>query len=205
MKPLSLSLAAAAALALASPALAQSQGEWTLGIGVHQVNPKSDNGTLTGGLKLDVDSSTRPTITFEYFVRDNVGIELLAAWPFKHDISIDGLGKVGSTQQLPPVLSVQYHFANDTAFTPFLGVGVNYTNFFSEKTEGALAGTSLKLDDSWGLALHAGVDYAVSDRGAIRFDLRWIDIDADVTVDGKSMGKANIDPLVFGAAYVIRF
>lgn len=205
MKPFLLPLAAATAIAFVSPALAQSQGDWTLGIGVHQVNPKSGNGTLDGGLKLDIDSSTRPTITFEYFVRDNVGIELLAAWPFKHDIAIDGLGTVGSTQQLPPVLSVQYHFANDSAFTPFLGIGVNYTNFFKEKTEGALAGTSLKIDDSWGLALHAGVDYALTDRGSLRLDVRWIDIDADVSVDGKAMGKAEIDPVVFGAAYVIRF
>ena len=29
------------------PAFAQSAGHWTLGVGVHNVNPKSDNGTLT--------------------------------------------------------------------------------------------------------------------------------------------------------------
>lgn len=204
MKPLLLPLAALLA-GLAAPAVAQQQGDWTLGLGVHQVQPKSDNGTLTGGLELDIGGAARPTVTLEYFVRDNVGIELLAAWPFKHDIDIKGLGRVGSTQQLPPVLSVQYHFTNDSAFTPFLGVGVNYTTFFSEKTEGALAGADLKIDDSWGLALHAGFDYAVSDRGAIRLDVRWIDIDADVSVNGTNMGKAEIDPFVFGAAYVIRF
>lgn len=204
MKPLLLPLALAA-LGLATPALAQNQGDWTLGLGVHQVKPKSNNGTLTGGLELDIDSSTRPTITFEYFVRDNLGIEVLAAWPFEHDISVKGLGKVGSTQQLPPVVSLQYHFANDSAFTPFLGAGVNFTTFFDEKTEGALAGTDLKIDNSWGLALHAGVDYAITDRSAFRVDVRWIDIDADVSVGGKSLGKAEIDPFVFGAAWVIRF
>lgn len=204
MKPLLFPLAALLAT-LAAPALAQQQGDVTLGLGLHQVQPKSDNGTLTGGLDLDIGGAARPTVTLEYFVRDNLGIELLAAWPFKHDIDIAGLGRVGSTQQLPPVLSVQYHFTNGSAFTPFLGVGVNYTTFFSEETEGALAGADLKIDDSWGLALHAGFDYAVSERGAIRLDVRWIDIDADVFVNGTSMGKAEIDPFVFGAAYVIRF
>ena len=196
---------AAAALALAAPARAQQQGDWTIGLGLHQVSPKSDNGTLDGGLVLDIDGSLRPTVTFEYFIRDKIGIEVLAAWPFKHDIAIDGLGKVGSTQQLPPVVSIQYHFVNDSAFTPFLGVGINYTTFFSEKTEGALAGTDLSIDDSWGVALHAGFDYALSERGALRLDLRWIDINADVSVDGTNMGQAKIDPLVFGAAYVMRF
>lgn len=204
MKPLLLPLCALS-LGLAAPAMAQQQGDWTLGLGLHQVQPKSDNGTLDGGLKLDIGGSARPTVTLEYFIRDNVGIELLAAWPFKHDIDIDGLGKVGSAQQLPPVLSIQYHFANDSAFTPFLGIGVNYTTFFSEDTEGALAGTDLKIDNSWGVALHAGFDYALSDRGSLRLDVRWIDLDADVSVDGASLGNAEIDPWVFGAAYVIRF
>ncbi|MFP3648164.1 OmpW/AlkL family protein, partial [Paraburkholderia sp. SIMBA_054] len=84
---------AAVAAATSVPALAQSKGDWTLGVGVHQVNPKSDNGRLVGGtLALDVDSDTKPTITGEYFVADNLGIEVLGALPFKHDVNIDGLG-----------------------------------------------------------------------------------------------------------------
>lgn len=85
---------------VASPALAQSAGDWTIGIGAHQVDPKSGNGTLAGGLALDVDEDVRPTITAEYFIRDNLGIEVLAALPFEHDIAIDGVGRVGSTRHL---------------------------------------------------------------------------------------------------------
>ena len=89
--------------------------------------------------------------------------------------------------------------------SPVLGVGLNYTTFFSEDTRGALDGTSLKLGDSWGLAAHAGLDFRVSEKAAIRVDVRWIDIDSGVRVDGARMGTANIDPLVYGAAYVMKF
>ena len=198
-------LAAALSLA-AAPAMAQSKGDWTVSAGVHQVAPKSNNGWLANGtLKVDVDNDVKPTITGEYFIADNLGIEVLAALPFKHDININGLGRVGSTKQLPPVVTLQYHFNSKGKVSPFIGAGVNYTTFFSEDTTGALEGTRLKLDDSWGLAAHAGLDFKVSERSAVRVDVRWADIDTKVEVDGAKLGTANIDPLVYGVAYVLKF
>ncbi len=197
-------LAASLALA-AAPAMAQSKGDWTVAAGAHQVAPKSSNGTLAGGLKVDVGNDIKPTITGEYFIADNLGIEVLAALPFKHDINIAGLGRVGSTKHLPPVVSLQYHFNSQGQVSPFVGLGLNYTTFFSEHTGGALAGSKLKLEDSWGLAAHAGLDFKVSDNGALRVDVRWIDIDSTVKLDGQKLGKVNIDPLAYGVAYVFKF
>ncbi|NCT69553.1 OmpW family outer membrane protein [Pseudoxanthomonas sp.] len=206
MKKTLVPIAIALALGAAVPAFAQSKGDWTLGVGVHQVNPKSDNGTLAGGtLPLEIDSDVKPTVTFEYFLRDNLGLEVLAALPFKHDISVKGVGKVGETKHLPPTVSLQYHFNSKGKVSPLLGVGLNYTTFFSEDTTGALEGTRLKLDDSWGLAAHAGLDFKVSERSAVRVDVRWADIDTKVEVDGAKLGTANIDPLVYGVAYVLKF
>ena len=207
MNTLRIALAATLALA-ATPALAQSAGSWTFGVGAHNVAPKSDNGTLTatprGNLKMDVGSNVRPTITAEYFVRDNLGVEVLAALPFQHDISVVGVGKVGSTKHLPPTVSLQYHFGQGKV-KPFVGIGVNYTTFFSTKAEGAIAGTNLELSDSWGLAAHLGVDFKVGDKGAIRIDYRKIDIDTKVKLNGANLGTrntVNIDPSVYGIAYV---
>lgn len=206
MKLLAPTLLAAAAACFALPAAAQSAGDWTLAIGAHQVAPKSDNGSLAGGtMDLDIGDSLRPTIAFEYFIYDGLGLEVLAAAPFSHDINIDGLGRVGSTKHLPPTVSLQYHFNRDGRVRPLLGVGVNYTTFFSEGTTGELAGAELELGDSWGLAAHAGIDFDVGERGAIRLDVRWMDIESDVRVDGVKLGTANIDPLVYGAAYVLKF
>jgi outer membrane protein len=200
------SVLALALAAAALPALAQSRGDYTLGIGAHQVNPKSGNGALAGGsLPLDIGSSVRPTFTGEYFIADNLGIEVLAALPFHHDIDVEGVGKVGSTKHLPPTVSLQYHFNAGGKVSPLLGVGLNYTTFFKERTTGALAGTRLELDDSWGAAVHAGVDFKLGERGAIRVDARWMDIDTDVNVNGTMLGTAEIDPLAYGVAYVRTF
>jgi len=190
---------------LAAPAFAQDAGQWTFSVGAHQVNPKSDNGSLAGNtLDVEVGSNVRPTVTAEYFVRDNLGIEVLAALPFQHDVDIKGLGTVGSVKHLPPVVSLQYHFG-DGKVKPFIGAGLNYTYIFSESTTGALRGSKLRLDNSWGLAAHAGVDFKVSYNGSIRVDARWIDIDSDVKLNGANLGTVNIDPLVYGAAYVFQF
>ena len=197
MKTIALALLASAALA--APAFAQSAGEMTLGLGLGFVNPKSDNGTVAGGATV-IDSNARPTVTFEYFIRDNLGVELLAALPFKHDISVGG-AKAGVTKHLPPTLSLNYHFPTGGAITPFVGLGVNYTVFFEDRSPLG----DLKIDNSWGLAAHLGMDYAISETGAVRMDLRYIDIDSDVKLNGAKVGRVEVDPLVAGVSYVMKF
>lgn len=188
-----------ALVASAGPALAQSQGDWTLGFGLGYVDPTSTNGVIAG-LPATVDESARPIFTGEYFIFDNLGIELLAAAPFKHDVYLAG-GYAATVKHLPPTLSVNYHFPTQSAFTPFFGVGVNYTTFFDETSPLGV----VKLDDSFGVAVNAGIDYAVSDMGAMRLDVRWIDINSDVTLNGAYVGQAEIDPIVWSISYVHRF
>lgn len=193
-----LALSLAAALT-AAPALAQSQGDWTFGVGVINVNPKSDNGTLAGGATT-IDDNTQLSLTAEYFIRDNLGIELLAASPFEHGITISGVG-TATTKHLPPTLSLVYHMPVQGKFKPFFGAGINFTTFFEEAT--ALG--SLDLEDSWGFAATAGADWQISEQGAIRFNVRYIDIDSDAYLNGSYIGTAEIDPIVTSISYVHRF
>lgn len=192
-------LAAGLAAGLAAPALAQSQGDWLLGIGVANVNPKSANGTIAGAAAT-VDDDTQLSLTAEYFLRDNLGIELLAATPFEHEIRLGG-AVAGTTKHLPPTLSVNYHFPTKGAFKPFVGLGVNYTTFFEESSPLGV----LKLDDSVGLAATIGAMWQISDRGALRMDVRYIDISTDATLNGAPIGTADINPVVVGVSYVHRF
>jgi outer membrane protein len=188
-----------AAAALAAPALAQSAGDMTLGFGVGYVEPKDDNGTLAGA-DADVDGNGRPIVTFEYFIKDNIGIEVLGAVPFEHDISLNGTG-IGSTKQLPPTVSLNYHIPTGGKFTPFVGVGVNYTKFFDE--ESSLG--DLQIDDSWGFAATLGVDYAMSEKGSARIDVRYMNISSDVTLDRVDIGEVEVDPVVVNVSYVMKF
>jgi outer membrane protein len=200
MKRLISTLALTSALAsMTAPALAQQQGDWTIGVGIANVNPKSDNGTLAGAVA-EIDDGTALSLTVEYFFRDNWGVELLAATPFEHDINLNG-AFAASAKQLPPTISINYHFPTEGKIKPFLGLGLNYTTFFEEET--ALG--NLKLDDSFGIAVNAGADYQITDRGALRFNVRWMDIESDATLNGTAIGSADIDPVVVNLAYVHRF
>ncbi len=175
-----------------------------LGLGLGYVAPtNSYSATAPGNLRADDD--VRPTLTFEYFIADNIGIEVLAATPFEHDVQLQGVGDVVKTKHLPPTISLQYHFTNNSMMTPFVGAGINYTHFWDETGTGVLLGTPVSLDDSWGFALHAGIDFAISEKAAIRTDVRYIDIETDATVGGAPIGKVKIDPMVFGVSYVMKF
>src|SRR5699024_2342994 len=199
MKLQSLVLAAATALTMTT-AFAVPAGTWSIAAGAHYVDPKSDNGTLNNGLSVDVDGDVRPTISGEYFIADNVGVELLAAIPFHHDFTLnDADGKeifTGKTQHLPPTLSLQYHFDGYNLpmnVKPFVGVGVNYTTFFKEKLNNNL-GLELKLDDSVGVAGHIGLDIPFAPTESFRIDARYMDIKTDATLNGTDIGEIDISP-----------
>jgi outer membrane protein len=187
-------------LGISSTALAHEQGDWLMRFGAVSVDPTSDNHDI-----VDVDSAWGLGLNFTYMATNHFGVELLAAWPFEHDISLVGGGKVASTKQLPPTLSLQYHFAPSSKLQPYVGVGVNYTDFFDEKTTGALQGSNLSLDSSWGWAFDAGLDIMLDEKWFLNLDVRYIDISTDASLDNASIGEVKIDPMVYGAYVGFRF
>ncbi|RMX05006.1 OmpW family protein [Corticibacter populi] len=194
----------------ASPVLAHQTGDVLLKFGLTHVKPKSDNGSVAGNsIDLDVGSSTRPSFSLTYLATDNIGIELLGALPFKHSVhgstAAGALGQIGETKQLPPTLSLQWHFLPQSTIQPYVGLGVNYTRFFSTKARGPLAGSRLKLDDSWGLAGQLGVDIKIDDKWFFTTDVRYIDISSDVKLNGEKIGKAKIDPWTLSVGVGYRF
>ena len=194
-------VATALALLLAGGAGAANASDWIVRVGGHYVDPKSDNHEV-----VSVDSGQSLTFNATYMLAPHWGVELLAAWPFSHDITLNADGsKVAETKHLPPTLSLQYHFLPDGKIRPYVGAGLNATIFFDEKTSGALAGTDLSLDDSFGAAAQLGVDFALSGDWLLNVDARWIDIDTDARLDGTGIGSVAIDPYAFGISVGRRF
>lgn len=208
MHALKLAVIAAAILAFqANTALATEAGDWIVRAGVSYIVPKSDNGTIPGdpgdpAIQVDVDDAAMMTFDGTYMITDNFGVELLAALPFTHDI----YGKAGSqkvklasVKQLPPTLSAVYRFNSSGKFQPYVGAGVNWTIFFDEKEKGPLndPDVSLKLDDSWGLAAVFGVDIALTEKMFLNGNIRYMDIDSDVKVNGEKVVTAAVDPWVY--------
>jgi len=175
-------------------------GDWLVRAGVSNVDPKSNNHEI-----VSVESAESATINLSYMLTDAWAVELLAAYPFKHDIELLDGTKVGSTKHLPPTISVQYHFKPTSKFQPYIGGGLNYTVFFSEKTRGPLEGADLDLGSSWGLAGQVGIDILINDNWFFNMDARYISIESKAKLDGASLGKVQIDPWVFGAHVGFRF
>ena len=193
---------ASIALCLLAP-VAQAQkafekGDWIVRAGVAVVDPES-KGLDLGGENVAADSATSLGITGEYLFAESWGAELLVAWPFEHDIQVDG-SKVGSTQQLPPTLSIKWH-PSIGMIAPYIGVGVNWTIFFDEKIDGA----DLSLDDSFGLAAQIGFDWVFANNWLLNADVRYIQIETDAKVDGSAIGTVDINPFVYGVNVGYKF
>ncbi|MCX2981893.1 hypothetical protein EYC98_13605 [Halieaceae bacterium IMCC14734] len=219
------------ATVIIAPAISfADQGDWIIRVGAAMVDPdaSSDPIDIAGLVTLDgvdVDSDTQLGITGTYMFRDKWGVSLLAATPFEHDISISNTDlAAGSTKHLPPTLTLQwYPRGGNDGWQPYLGLGINYTGFFDEEVDPELEAAlgvitepvtgvtdpvpaSLSLNNSWGVALQAGIDIPLNDRWALNAGLWWIDIDTKATI-GTELGDVKfdveLDPWVYmiGVAY----
>ncbi|HRD65001.1 MAG TPA: OmpW family outer membrane protein [Candidatus Competibacter sp.] len=189
---------------LAGAAQAYEAGDWIVRAGVWGVFPKSDNLDTPLGM-IEVDNGYSLGINGTYMFTPNIGLEVIGALPFKHDINLDGT-KIASTYQLPPTVLVQYHFMPTGTIHPYAGVGLNYTFFWDEKTTGPLSGTKLSLDPSWGLAGELGIDIDVAPNWFVNATVSYMDIDtkAKSNVLG-TLGTVEIDPWVVGLNVGTRF
>ena len=222
-----LSIALAAALAGGTMvAQAYEKGDFVLRLGAVNVSPESDSSNINlpgvPTLHAEVKDDTQFGIIPMYMVTDSVGIELLAATPFEHDITLNGKGvnlDAASTKHLPPTITAQwYPRGGKEGWQPFLGVGVNYTIFFDEQTTSQLDSTlnsllgatevDLDLDNSFGLSAQAGVDIPFAKNWALSLEVWYIDIQTNATVStdvGDVNFKTQIDPFVYHVGIAHRF
>lgn len=174
---------------ISAPVMAHEAGDMFIRGGLVNVMPNADDHT---GIGLDVDSNLQVGLTGTYMYSDNIGVELLVATPFTHDIEAGG-SDIGETSHLPPSLMGQYYFGTASSdVRPYLGAGFNYTVFFEEKLD---SGAKLELADSFGLAFQAGLDYNISENLFVNASIWYMDINTDVTINGNDVGDLDIDPV----------
>ncbi len=184
------------ALIAALPATALADN-WMMRVRAIDIVPDvSTSPTLAG---LDVSSEWVPEIDFTYFVSPNIGVELILATA-RHEVTLGG-ASLGKLNHLPPTLTLQYHFQPTPTIKPYVGAGVNYTRFYNVDLA-----PGLSIDkNSFGGALQAGVDIAVTKNGYINLDVKKIWINTDVKSGGVKLTTLDIDPMVWGIGYGFRF
>ncbi|QDH69003.1 OmpW/AlkL family protein [Marilutibacter alkalisoli] len=158
--------------------------------------------------RLELDGSNAATLSASWYVNDHIAVEAWgAASKFGHRVN-GADGKAGSVDAQPYALSAQYHFRPaDSLLRPFVGLGYYEQNFDSETVEptGALTGQRLGVETAKGAMATAGVDVALSPSWFARADARYLSGDSDLYLDGETVGKAKVNPVVLGVGIGARF
>ena len=166
-------------------------------------NPEID------GARTQLDGDGAGTLSASYYINDNIAVEAWgAADKFSHRVR-DGEGqKLGSVDAQPYAVSGQYHFRQaDSTVRPFVGLGYYEQNFDGETAEpsGALAGQRIGVETAQGAMATAGVDLNINPTWFARADVRYLQGDSDVKLDGVKAGEAELDPVILGVGVGARF
>lgn len=206
-----LTLALVALMGMSGVAEAHQAGDFFMRAGTATVRPNASSDSVLGMGEFSIDNNTQLGLTFDYMVTDNIGVELLAATPFRHRVGLGPTGTLATVHQLPPTLMAQWYFGDaKSKVRPYVGAGINYTMFF--KTDfndtGKDAGLSdLSVKNSWGAAGQVGLDYMIDKNWMLNMSVWYINIDTKVRFDAGEAGRQSIDTKInpwvfmFGAGY----
>lgn len=171
---------------------------------------------LPAGTQARANDNVVPTLAVEYFLSDNLSMETIAGVT-QHDAdgrgAMAGAELVADVRIVPATLTLKYHFGRDGGVRPYVGAGPSYFIFIDEKpgaAAAALGATRQKMNDKVGVALQAGVDVPVNDKGLsvtldakryfMRPTARWFAGGAEVL-----RTRHQLDPWVISAGVGFRF
>lgn len=181
LKALVLAMAATAALGIGASANAQTAGGWAVAVGYNNISPQGNSDALSApsipNSTTHVSNDGQPIVTIDYMLTDHVSLEFGLGTPYTHKLSgagaLSGVGYLGSVEQLPPTLFLQYRFLPATsALRPYVGIGATYAIFRDEKGSNTLtaisntgeAPTTFTVDNTWGVTPEVGLTYAFNQK-----------------------------------------
>jgi len=156
-----------------------------------------------------------PTIAVEYFVSDNFSVETICCVT-QHDVDatsgLPGAELVSNARLIPATITAKLHFDLGIA-KPYIGAGPAYFLWIEDKPGAAtipLGVTDTDLSDEFGIALQAGIDIPVGDKGfGINLDAKRYFIDTTARwYAGETLAietEHKLDPWVLSAGVSYRF
>lgn len=162
------------------------------------------------------NDNVTPTIAIEYFVTNNVSIETIAGMT-QHDVDATaglpvGAELVSDAKLIPATVTAKYHF-DLGGLKPYVGAGPAYFLWVADDPGAAtlpLGVTKTTLSNELGLALQAGFDLPINDKGlGLSVDVKryFIDTTAQWFV-GNTLAietEHKLDPWVISAGVSYRF
>lgn len=223
MRVISALLAGAAIAGMATPALAQGDdSKWQVKLMGSAVLPdgkidtvKTDLVGLPANLQTEASDNYVPTVAIEYFFTPSVSLETICCVTEHHVTGTTGLpgaGLVSKAHLIPATFTLKYHI-NAGGISPYVGAGPSYFLWFGEKPGAAAVAAGaddFKMSDEVGLALQAGVDVPLNDKGlAISLDAKryFVNTTAAWYAGGTTVIETvnQLDPWVLSAGLGLRF
>jgi outer membrane protein len=206
----SLRLLARGAVLLATAAALQAASPWSVRVRatyletVDHSDAFSALGVNFGENAVRVNDQLIPEIDVDYAFTDHWSAELVLTIPQTQDVSLAGVGGLGSFKHLPPTLLAEYKFNPGGIVQPYVGAGANFTLIWDDNL--SVAGVPLSLDNySLGVAAQAGVDVKIDEQWSINVDLKWAAIRSDVKAGTATLTQARLDPLLYAVGATYRF
>ncbi|MCE2565349.1 OmpW family protein [Komagataeibacter sp. FNDCF1] len=172
--------------------------------------------TTLNGTRVKTTNQAMPELTFEYFVTDNISLDLIAT-STRHEVAIEGGmagGKtdVGSAWVLPPTVTVAWHFRPHKRLNPYVGVGGTFMWFHNMNANVGAVGAGGKLNAGFtgGPSVNVGVDYQLVGNWFFNFDVKqmFVRMHAWAETSNESVrvtAHDSLDPTVVSAGIAYRF
>lgn len=221
--PVAICAALAASIGLATPALAgDTDGKLQVKLLATGVLPdgkitevKTDLVGLPAGTQTEANDNVVPTVAIEYFFTPNISLETICCVT-QHDVDavsgLPGAELVSDARLIPATFTLKYHL-DAGGIKPYVGAGPAYFIWFDEDPGSTTVGLGVDdfdMSNEFGLALQAGVDVPINDKGfALSLDAKkyFIDTTARWYVGGTEViaTKHKLDPWVISAGLAYRF
>lgn len=174
------------------------------------VQPETSSQYLsaTPGVKVaNVSPAMAPEFDINYFFTPHWSTELILATT-RHSVDASDGIDLGSVWALPPTLTLLYHCMPGQWFSPYAGMGVNYTWFYHAKDGSTPGITNIHYDSAAGVAFQVGADMNLNAQWSLNIDVKKILLKTTAHADVAGVPNSvnvTLNPWIFGAGVGYRF
>lgn len=173
------------------------EGGWMLRARAVQMKME-DNGA--SGLGWNAENKSFVAVDASYFLNKNLAVELL--WPASQNHAVTTAGvKQGTFSVSPHALMLQYHFTGWSCVQPYLGAGINNTQY----SDASFTGGQTVDRSSWGAALQIGANFPIDKNWSINVDMKKLYSQTDIESAGVQQGTLKLNPTLTGVGVGYRF
>lgn len=170
---------------------------------------------LPAGTQTKANDNVVPTVAIEYFFTPALSVETICCLT-QHDVDgttgLPGAELVSDAKLIPATVTLKYHL-NAGGVSPYVGAGPAFFLFLGEDPGAAavaLGADDFDMTNEFGVALQAGIDIPVNDRGlGVSLDAKryFIGTTARWYAGGVKVIETehNLDPWVLSAGLALRF